>query len=209
MQGSLFSAAASASAFTRPNCGGQRRMPWCCSILAHVLAAILALAVSGASPWLQDLSHYTFSFWPIWLGSSISWPQMRFLEGRREGRPGTREATFLCSATAAAALYCQACSVHVAMRLQCCDRFFYTCTLQVSCCFLPALLWVKESLQVWKSWENGCAFIVDWVTAGQLLLPFGVLLEGSLSEEILFCCLCGHEMWTSLPLWFSWWTVTS
>lgn len=170
MWGLPLSTAVSASACTPPNSSGQRWMLWCQPTQAHVLAAILPLAVSGVSPWLQDLPQYTLPFWPIWLGSSFYWPLDEVYWRKRRIGTSNEKGHFsvCCHIAAAASLSSQACKIHAAVWLQCCDRFFYTYTLQFSCCFLLTLLWVKESLQLWKPWENGCALVDDWVTAGQL-----------------------------------------
>lgn len=109
---SLLSAASASANITQ-----QKWVLWCQSVLAHVLAALPPVAVSGILPWLQHLSHSNFSFWPIWLDSPFYWPQVKFSEGKGEGGPEMREATLLCGAIAG--LYSQVCNIHVAKWLQC------------------------------------------------------------------------------------------
>lgn len=79
--------------------GGQRWMRCCLSIPVHVLAAVLLLAVMGASC-CSKTTLKTFWFWPMWLYLSFYWPQMRFSEGKREERPGNWKDAFLWGATA-------------------------------------------------------------------------------------------------------------
>lgn len=135
----------------------------CLSCHTYLLAAP-PVAMSGTLSWLQHFPHSNFSFWPIWLDSPLYWPQVKFNEGKGEEGPEMGEAMFLCGAFAG--LYSQVCNTQ--LRIAKCLTGCSICTLQFSCCFHLALLWVKESLQVWKSCQNGCAFIAKWVAAGQL-----------------------------------------
>ena len=128
----------------RPNNREWRWVQWCQSILAHVLAAILLLAVSGASPWLghhplcppSTPSVYGRDGWAH-PSVDLRWDLLRWGEKVNLGPERLR---FCMVPETAAALYSQACNIHVAMWLQCCDRSSYTCTLQFSCCFLPTLV---------------------------------------------------------------------
>lgn len=140
--------------------GGQRWMRCCLSIPVHVLAAVLLLAVMGASC-CSKTTLKTFCFWPMWLYLSFYWPQMRFSEGKREERPGNWKDAFLWGATA----HCWFAFSGMQYRQPCGCCAVTSFSIHVPCRFpvaIPqALLWVKESLQARKPGEDGCAFIAD------------------------------------------------
>lgn len=136
------SAAASALAFTQQ----WRAETGCCwSIPVPVLAAILA--VSGASPWFQDLPQNLLVLTHAAFILLLTSDERR---GGEKSSLGPEGMLFCMVPQPTAGLYSQACNTDIAMWLQCCDRFFYTRTLQFSCCFPPTLLRAKELLQVQK-----------------------------------------------------------
>lgn len=111
------------------NNGGQKCMGWCWSIPVPVLAAVLPLAVSGASPWFQDLPQNLLVLTRtafILLLTSDEW------KGGEKRSLGPEGMLFCMVAQPTAGLYYQACNIDIAMWLQCCDRFFYTVFLLLS-----------------------------------------------------------------------------